>query len=57
MAKGAREGRLFEGSDYFKYFHQREAIIRGRLLLEGRLLFEEIRTVRWWSNHELINYM
>ena len=45
MAKGAREGRLFEGSDYFKYFHQREAIIRGRLLLEGRLLFEEIRYV------------
>ena len=45
MAKGAREGRLFKGSNYFKYFHQWVAIIRGRLLLEGRLLFEEIRYV------------
>ena len=45
MTKGPREGRLLEGSDYFKYFHQRQAIIRERLLLEGRLLFEEIRYV------------
>ena len=36
-------GRLFEGDDYFKYFYQREVIIRGRQLIEGRLLFEEIR--------------
>ena len=36
-------GRLFEGGDYFKYFGQRGAIIRGRRLIEGRLLFEEIR--------------
>ena len=35
--------RLFEGGDYFKYFYQRRAIIRGRRLIEGRLLFEEIR--------------
>ena len=27
-------GRLFEGGDYFKYFGQRGAIIRGRLLFE-----------------------
>ena len=30
------------GGDYFKRIHQREAIIWGRLLNEGRLLFEEI---------------
>ena len=35
-------GRLFEGGDYFKYFGQRGAIIRGRRLIERRLLFEEI---------------
>ena len=29
------------GGDYFKYFRQREAIIRGRRLIEGRLLLEE----------------
>ena len=34
---------LFEGGDYFKYFHQRGAIIRGRRLIEGRLFFKEIR--------------
>ena len=36
-------GRLFEGGDYFKYYHQGGAIIRGRRLMEGRLLFEEVR--------------
>ena len=36
-------GRLFERDDYFKHFHQRGAIIRGKRLIEGRLLFEEIR--------------
>ena len=41
MARGGG-GRLFEGGDYFKYFGQRGAIIRGRRLIEGRLLFEEI---------------
>ena len=39
---GERGGR----GDYFKYFHQRGAIIQGRRLIEGRLLFEEIRYVR-----------
>ena len=27
-------GRLFQEGDYFKYFHQRGAIIRGRRLIE-----------------------
>ena len=40
------EGRLFKGGDYFKYFHHRGAIIRGRLLIEGRLLLEEIRYIK-----------
>ena len=48
----AREGgRLFEGRDYFKYFGQRGAIIRGRRLIEGRLLFEEIRYIKLNENH------
>ena len=34
-------GGLFEGGDYFKYFGQMGAIIRGRRLIEGRLLLEE----------------
>ena len=42
MARAGGGGRLFEGGDYFKYFGQRGAIIRGRRLIEGRLLFEEI---------------
>ena len=36
-------GLLFEGSDYFKYFRLKKAIIRGRRLIEGLLLFEAIR--------------
>ena len=36
-------GRLFEEGDYFQYYGQRGAIIRGGRLIEGRLLFEEIR--------------
>ena len=35
-------GRLFEGGDYFKHFHQRGAIIQGRRLIERWLLFKEI---------------
>ena len=34
---------LGRGGDYFKYFRLKGAIIRGRRLIEGRLLFEEIR--------------
>ena len=33
IGAGPGGGRLFEGSDYFKYFHQRGAIIQGRRLL------------------------
>ena len=32
--------RLFEEGDYFKYFCLKGAIIRGRRLIEGRLLFK-----------------
>ena len=35
-------GGLFKERDYFKYFHQRVGIVRGRRLIEGWLLFEEI---------------
>ena len=42
MARRAGKGRLFEGADCFKSFRQGGAIIRGRQLIEGRLLFEEI---------------
>ena len=34
---------LFEGGGYFKYFRRRGAIIQGRRLIEGRLLFEDTR--------------
>ena len=45
MARGG--GRLFEGGGYFKCFGQRGAIIRGRRLIEGRLLFEEIQYIHF----------
>ena len=39
-ARGGGGGRpLIEGGDYLKYFNQKGAIIRGRRLIEGRLLF------------------
>ena len=34
-----RGRRLFEEGDYFKCFRQRGAIIPGRRLIEGQLLF------------------
>ena len=40
--RGGVGERLFEGGDYLKHFRQRGAIVRGRRLIEGRLLFEEI---------------
>ena len=46
VSKMVREGGggvLFEGGDYFKYFGQRGAIIRGRRLIEGLLLFKDIQ--------------
>jgi len=50
-----RGGRgLFEKGDWFKYFRLREgAIIRGRRLMEGRLLFEEIRYCKTVVGHGL----
>ena len=42
---GSGGGRFLEGCDYLKYCHERGAIIRARRLIEGRLLFEEIRHV------------
>ena len=33
---------LIEGGNYFKYFHQRGGIIRGRQLIKGQLLFKEM---------------
>ena len=51
MARGGGGGgRLFEGGDYFKYFRQRGAIIQGRRLIAGRLLFEEI----WYVSFETV---
>ena len=49
MARGTGVGRLLEGGDYFKYFRQRGVIIRGGQLIEGRLLFEEIRYFEIWD--------
>ena len=46
-------GWLFEGSDYFKYFHQRGAIIRGWWLIERQLLFEEIQSINQSINQKL----
>ena len=43
---GKRGGVGGGGGVYFKYFYERGAIIRGRQLTEGRLLFEEIRYAR-----------
>ena len=43
MVRGAGVKRLFKGGNQFKYFSQREAIIRGRRLIEGQLLFQEIQ--------------
>ena len=44
--EGRGERRLFEGGDYFKYFHQRGAIIRGTRLIEVRLPLEEMRYIK-----------
>ena len=37
-----RGGQLFKEGYYFEYFGQRGVIIRGRRLIKGRLLFEEM---------------
>ena len=46
--KKDRGKRLFEGSDYFKYFNQKGAIIQGRRLIDERLLFEDL----WYSTEQ-----
>ena len=49
---GTKGGRLLDEGDYFKCLRLKGAIIRGGggRLIEGRLLFEEIRYfVRVWS--------
>ena len=46
MARGAGVGRLLEGGDYyyfFKVFPSKGGDYSRRQLIEGRLLFEEIR--------------
>ena len=45
-AEGGGGGRLFGGGDCFKSFRQSGAIIKGRRLIEGLLLFEEERYVQ-----------
>ena len=35
-------GRLFEGGDYFKYFHQRGAIIRGKAFIQGNTVVSSL---------------
>ena len=36
---GGRERGLFEGGDYFEYFNQKGAILRGRRLIEGSYIY------------------
>ena len=40
---GGGGGDYFEGGNYFEHFRERGMIIQGRGLIEGWLLFEEIR--------------
>ena len=42
------------GGNYLKYYHQREVIIQGRGLIEGRLLFEEICHVGFLFGHSIL---
>ena len=47
---------MLQGDNYFKYFHQRGAIIWGRQLIKGWLLFEEIRhTVKHWTRYRIVH--
>ena len=43
MCVGGGGGGLFVGGYYFKYSVSRGVIIRGRRLIEGRLIFKQIR--------------
>ena len=41
--RGGGGGRLlFQGGDYFKYFHQRGAIIRGTAILQGNTVVSSL---------------
>ena len=48
MTRGVGGGLLFEGDDYFKYFHQRggdysrEAINRGTAILQGNTVVSSL---------------
>ena len=44
MTRGVGEGGrlLFEGGDYFKYFHQRGAIIRGKAIIQGNMVVSSL---------------
>ena len=53
---GGWGGGLLKGDDYLKFFRQREAIVGGRRLIEGRLLFEEIRYLFIYSCIFIINF-
>ena len=39
---GGGGGRLFEGGDYFEYFHQRGTINRGTAIIRGNTVLENI---------------
>ena len=43
MCVGGGGRGLFVGGNYFKYSVSRGVIIRGRRLIEGRLIFKQIR--------------
>ena len=53
MARGAGEGRLFEGGDYFKYFRQREAINRGTAIIRVNTLMTLMKTKACENNDHL----
>ena len=45
---------LFKEGDYFKNFRQNEVIIRGRLLIDGRLLFEGMWYTAFLSSYSFL---
>ena len=53
MARGAGEGWLFEGGDYFKYFRQREAINRGTAIIRVNTLMTLMKTKSCENNDHL----
>ena len=49
--RGGWGGGIVRGSHLLKYFHQRGAIIQGKWLIEGWLLFNDIQYI--WLTHDL----